>query len=372
MIFHHEGTKFHDSYRNIVVKNDDSFMHYEVTEKALASFKFENRCLARLYIMRNWSGIPFAFALSMNALTPCRSDNICLGPARAALLLPPVRSGPVPAVVIMNSSVGVVGIREWYYGRFLAAHGLAACVVDSFTSRGIRETMTNQSRIRDVDMEQDAYNAFDLLAADPRIDPCRIALLGVSKGGLITLHTALTVRRAWMSRPAHDFAARVAIVPPAHMQHRDARTDGRPMLVLLGGRDNYTGSDQARDYARRIGDAGNAGVHVRTYSDAHHGWEKTGAPVFLPDVENYSSMDCRIEDEGTLTSSLWSGAWTMEEFFSRRQRFCSRGAHVGGGTVPFKEQVCREILEFFQAALPAVKNYPTHNRRDKHERNRKG
>jgi len=282
----------------------------------------------------------------MDALNSCRSENLCLGPARATLLFPPAQSGPVPAVVIINSSAGVVDIRECFYGRFLAAHGLAACVVDSFTSRGIRETMTNQSLIRDVEMEQDAYRAFDRLAVDTRIDPRRIALMGVSKGGLITLHTALTVRRVRMNRPAHDFAARVVIVPPAHMQHRDARTDGRPMLVLLGGRDDYTGSDQAREYVQRIGDAGNAGVYVRIYPDAHHGWEKTGQPLFLPDVENYSCMNCFIEDDGALTSGLWPGAWTLDEFFRRRQRFCSRGAHVGGGTAYFKEQVCREILEF--------------------------
>lgn len=138
---------------------------------------------------------------------------------------------------------------------------------------------------------------------------------------------------------------------PAHMQHRDARTDGRPILVLLGGRDNYTGSDQAREYVRRMADAGHAGVHIHLYHEACHGWEKTGPPVFLPDVENYRSMDCRIEDDGTLTSSLWSGRWTMDEFFSRRQQFCSRGAHVGGGTEDFKEQVCREILEFFRGVF---------------------
>ena len=155
-------------------------------------------------------------------------------------------------MVIMNSSAGVCDTRERFYARFFAEHGVAALVVDSFQDRGISETTTDQSRISDQEMERDAYEAYGFLASDPGIDARRIGIMGVSRGGLIALDTGLLARRRWFGRPERDFAARVALVPPAHLQQLDARTDGKPLLLLLAGQDDLTGVEAAHSYAARM------------------------------------------------------------------------------------------------------------------------
>jgi len=265
---------------------------------------------------------------------------------RGELYLPTREAPPWPGMVVLSSSAGLCDARERYYARFLAGHGLAALAVDSFGPRGIVETMTDQSRLADQEMERDAYAAFDRLASDPRIDPGRIGVMGISRGGLAALHTGLLARRDWFSRPSFDFAVRVALVPPGHLQQRDVRTDGRPILVLLGGRDDYVGTRAPLSYAARLAGAGGSDVAVKIYRDAHHAWERTGPPLFLERAENYSRCRLYVEDDATLTDTATGRRITPAGFFAERWRHMTLGGHVGGGTDDFKAGAAEDILRF--------------------------
>lgn len=274
---------------------------------------------------------------------------LCVNTAnlQGELYTPGDTSGYWPAIVIMNSSAGVCDTRERFYARFFAAQGVASMVVDSFQARGISQTITNQSQLTDQDMERDAYAAYEFLAANPQIDAGRVGIMGVSRGGLAALNTALLARRQWFGRPAQDFAARVAVVPPAYMQQRDARSDGRPSLFLLAGLDDYTRVEAARTYASRIAGAGNPNIHVVVYPEAYHAWERTGAPIFLAEAENYSQCRMSIENDTTLTDEQSGRHMTMEEFFRDRNRYRVLGGHAGGGTEEFKLKAAGDILDFF-------------------------
>lgn len=284
---------------------------------------------------------------SIPQAVPC-PQHVELGEARAELYLPDVGAGAWPTVVILNSSAGVCDIRERYYARFFAASGVAALVVDSFTPRGIKETTVDQSQISDLDMERDAYAAFDFLAADPRFNTKHIAAMGVSKGGLAALNTALLTRRRWFNRPQRDFYARVALVPPTHMQQRDARTDGQPLLILLAEQDDYTGVEGACAYAARMAEAGNAAVRVKVYPGAHHAFERTGPPLYLAKAENFAHQLFMVEDDGTIADETGQ-RMSMATFFDRRQEYMTLGGHAGGGTEEFKQRVATDILHYLAA-----------------------
>jgi len=264
------------------------------------------------------------------------------------LFLPHKADTGLAAVVIMNSSAGVCDIRERFYARFLAEAGIAALAVDSFSPRGIVETIRDQSQIADQTMEADAYAAFDYLAGDPRFDATRIAVMGVSKGGQAAINTALLARRAWFGRSVPDFAARIALVPPAHMQQRDARTDGRPILVLLAGKDDYTGAAPALEYADRMRRSGNNAIKTVVYPNARHAWESTGPPIWLAEAENYSHCLFFVEDNAELTDEAKGRQMTIQEFFRNRKQYCVLGAHAGGGTASFKKEAAGAIVRFLQ------------------------
>jgi dienelactone hydrolase len=67
--------------------------------------------------------------------------------------------------------------------RLFASLGISTFNIDSFTGRGIVSTVTDQSQLGRLNMILDLYRSLAILAAHPRVDPNRIAVMGFSRGG---------------------------------------------------------------------------------------------------------------------------------------------------------------------------------------------
>lgn len=280
--------------------------------------------------------------LTFDHLAACR-------PARLTgeLRLPPKTDRPSPCMVILTSSAGVQRHREHYYAAALNEAGIAALIVDSFTGRGVRRTVADQSLVSAAQMEGDAFAALALLRADPRFDPARIGIMGVSKGGGATLNAAIAVRQRWRNGFPHLFDLHVAICPGATTQHRDATTYGRPMFFMLAARDDYTPAALAVEYAERMRLAGNDRIKVKVYGSAHHGWESIG-PVFdIKDAENWSCCRNFIEDDGRHFVVAAGRTMTEPEYQAWARLHCvTKGARAGGGTPELKQRATRDLLAF--------------------------
>jgi dienelactone hydrolase len=282
-------------------------------------------------------------------------------PARvsASLHLPMQASSPFPCMVILTSSAGVQRHREHYYAQALNDAGCAALIVDSFTGRGVRRTVADQSLVSAAQMEGDAFAALALLRADPRIDPGRIGVMGVSKGAGATLNAAIAVRQRWRDGFPHLFDLHVAICPGATAQHRDPTTHDRPIYFMLAGRDDYTPAALAVDYAQRMRATGNRRIKVKVYNGAHHGWESIG-PVFdIRDAENWSCCTNFIEDDGMHFVVATGRAMREPDYQSWARRHCvTRGARAGGGTVELKRRATADLISFLQSHRFAVAKPP--------------
>jgi len=282
-------------------------------------------------------------------------------PARvtATLHLPMQAAPPFSCMVILSSSAGVQRHREHYYAQALNDAGCATLIVDSFTGRGVRRTVADQSLVSAAQMEGDAFAALALLRTDPRIDPGRIGVMGVSKGGGATLNTAIAVRRRWRDGFSHLFDLHVAICPGATAQHRDPATHNRPIYFMLAGRDDYTPAALAVGYAERMRAAGNRRIKVKVYGGAHHGWESLG-PVFdIRDAENWSCCTNFIEDDGS-HFVVAAGRAMSEPDYQRwaRQHCVTRGARAGGGTTELKQRATADLIGFLHSHDFAVAKPP--------------
>lgn len=270
-------------------------------------------------------------------------------PARisASLCLPLAGDGPFPCMVILTSSAGVQRHREHYYAQALNQAGTAAMIVDSFGGRGVRRTVADQTLVSGAQMEGDAFAALAHLRADRRIDPKRIGVMGVSKGGVATVNTAIAVRRNWRNGFSHLFDLHVAICPGATAQHRNPATHGRPMFLMLAGRDDYTPAPLAVEYAERMRAAGNPRIKVKVYGSAHHGWESLG-PVFdIKDAENWSCCRNFIEDDGQHFVVAAGRAMSEPEYQAWARRHCvTKGARAGGGTPELRQRATADLLAF--------------------------
>ena len=270
-------------------------------------------------------------------------------PARVngTLHLPMQADRPFPCMVLLTSSAGVQRHREHYYAQALNDAGVAAFIVDSFTGRGVRRTVADQTLVSGAQMEGDAFAALALLRSDSRLDPNRIGVMGVSKGGGATLNAAIAVRQRWRRGFDHLFDLHVAICPGATSQHRDPATHGRPIYFMLAGRDDYTPAPLAIDYAERMRAAGNRRVKVKVFSGAHHGWESLG-PVFdIRDAENWSCCKNFIEDDGNHFVVAAGRVMPEPEYQAWARIHCvTRGARAGGGTADLKARATADLLAF--------------------------
>ncbi len=273
-------------------------------------------------------------------------------PARvsATLHLPEEAGRPAPCMVMLTSSAGVQRHREHYYAEVLKRIGVASLIVDSFTGRGVRRTVADQSLVSAAQMEGDAFAALALLRRDPRVDPARIGIMGVSKGGVATLNAAIAVRRRWRGDFPHLFDLHVAICPGATAQHRDPTTHGKPMFLMLAALDDYTPADLAIEYAQRMRQAGNPNIRVKVYGGAHHGWESLGPVYDIRDAENWARCRNLIEDDGRHFVPSIGLPMTEPEFQAWARAHCvTRGARAGGGTVALRERAAGDMQAFLKA-----------------------
>ena len=146
-------------------------------------------------------------------------------------------------------------------------------------------------------MEGDAFAALALLRSDPRLDPNRIGVMGVSKGGGATLNAAIAVRQRWRRGFDHLFDLHVAICPGATSQHRDPATHGRPIYFMLAGRDDSP--LPARHRLRRAHACGRQPAGQGEGVQRRPSWLGIAGPVFdIRDAENWSCCKNFIEDDG--------------------------------------------------------------------------
>ena len=100
----------------------------------------------------------------------------------------PDGSGPFPAVVYLHACNGLSTNTRNRMAALITGWGYVSLVVDSFTTRGIKESCDMVPAAR----QGDALGALAYLSKLPFVDPSRIAVMGSSQGGIIALELAST------------------------------------------------------------------------------------------------------------------------------------------------------------------------------------
>jgi dienelactone hydrolase len=284
-------------------------------------------------------------------LTFYTNPGVSINPVKLiATLYIPKSDKPVPAMVIISSSGGVMDHVEGYYLRVLAQSGTAALVVDSFKPRHVSTIEEDQSLVTSWMMENDAFAALSELRKDNRIDPTKIGIMGVSKGGIVAQNSAMLLRRLSRRTGALMFALHVPIVPDCvTQQFRDATSTGRPIFYMLAELDDYTPAKPCVEYAERIKEAGNQNVETKVYSGQHHGWQFIGPVIYKRRAENYSACAATVEDSGDYTIKATNKLVDRRQISDWMKRNCVvHGAHVGGGTEKHKRQSTADLISFLK------------------------
>ncbi|WP_374442396.1 dienelactone hydrolase family protein [Stella sp.] len=245
----------------------------------------------------------------------------------------PARAGPgrVPLMIVSHGSGGILAGREDAWAERLRGLGVATLVVDSFGPRGIRATAEDQGRLSTAASVADAFAALRIAATHPAIDAARIGVMGFSKGGQVALYTLLEPYRRGSGVGDLRFALHVALYASCSLPYRSERTTGAPVLLLLGGADDYTPAAHCARYAEWFRARG-SDVRVEIFPGAHHGFDVPGPLRTLPRVQSARDCGLDIDLEPVPTGRRWAdGAVVPNAAIGEYLRSCMRrGASFGG------------------------------------------
>jgi len=204
-------------------------------------------------------------------------------------------SGKLPAVILLHGSGGINGGNELWAKEFNEM-GIASLLLDSFSGRGLVSTSTDQALLGRLNMILDAYRAFDVLAAHPRIDAARIAVIGFSRGGQSALYSSLRrFQQIW--NPNAVFAAHIPLYASCSTTFIDDTDVTGPIRQHHGAADDYVPVAPCRPYFERLRAAGRD-VSLTEYRDAHHAYDNPLGPK-TPTVAkgSQSVRACTLKEE---------------------------------------------------------------------------
>jgi dienelactone hydrolase len=297
--------------------------------------------------------------IAFEALTPKSSRELVLRRATEKSVIAGVLTLPesanamaapnakVPAMVVVHGSSGVLQ-NDWEWAKRLNEMGIATFVIDNFTGRGITETATDQSRLSPSADVAGALAALSLLATHPAIDPRRIGVMGFSRGGSAAINSALEpIRRAVIDGDLR-FAAHVALYPGCAVPFVSAHLDGSPILMLLGGKDDYTPASFCLDYADRLRARG-ASIRVAVYPNANHGFDSTARLHFRPRATTLHNCQGEIDlDDGVFTARAAGGQIARGADATAELKRCTERGVTVGGDPEAREKAPGDVADFLK------------------------
>jgi dienelactone hydrolase len=155
--------------------------------------------------------------------------------------------------------------------------------------------------------------------------------MGFSKGGQVALYSALEpFRRGGTGTGDLRFALHVALYPSCSIPYISREVTKAPMLLLMGGADDYTPAAHCSryiDYFRARG----ASVAAVTFPNAHHGFDVPSPPQTLSRVQTARNCGLDIELEPVAGKRWDNGAVVAASEIGAYLRGCmQRGATFGG------------------------------------------
>ena len=207
----------------------------------------------------------------------------------------PAGTNKVPVVVLVHGAGGLLA-KEDGWARALNSWGIGVFIPDHLSGRGIAPMSAGDIQLAGSARMVDVYHALPVLLQHPRVDPERIALMGFSLGGYVTLLSSQERFRTRHGPSNAQFAMYIALYPSCAVRLRDdAKVAARPIRIFYGTADNWTSVEQCRTQVSDLRKAG-ADVTLTEYPGATHAYDEPSFKVRLDLPQTVSLRKCSLAE----------------------------------------------------------------------------
>ncbi len=213
-------------------------------------------------------------------------------------------AGRLPLVVIVQGSGGH-NTNTDVWDRQFEAMGISTFAMDSFAGRGIVSTVVDQSQLGRLNMILDIYRSLAVLAAHPRVDPNRIAVIGFSRGGQASLYAGVTRFQKMWNPGGVDAAAYIALYPVCNTTYvGDGEVSDHPIRIFHGASDDYVPIGPCRSYFERLRTTAKD-VRMTEYPDTWHAFDFPNLPSTPTVAQNAQTTLCALREgpQGTIINA---------------------------------------------------------------------
>lgn len=207
-------------------------------------------------------------------------------------LLFPEGAGPFPAVVLAHGCEGNRNV-EPVWGPYLRQAGYATFNIDSLRGRNLNEVCTQLGALSPQQRLPDVYGALRLLAVHPKVDAKRVALMGFSHGGIVTMMASTAWARERFSPGSQAaFRAFFPFYPYCNPIFPERDRISAPVRIHTGAADDWTPAKPCADLVASLKASGQD-VAINVYADAYHQFDQARDTLYLPNVVNLA--DCHAQ-----------------------------------------------------------------------------
>ena len=266
-------------------------------------------------------------------------------------LILPKEGNNLPVVVTVHSSGGpsefTDPIQSWRndFKNQLLKNNIGIFEIDNFTSRGAKETASNQGRVSINAGELDALVAYKILDKHPRVNAKKLGITGLSRGGTAS---NMAVEKKFSDVVIGEENYYLASLPMASDCYNVGFENPTPtptkILFLLGGADDYTLAKFCIKYAEKMKKAG-GDVEVIVKEGWHHGFYTDEPAVKCKRCIHMNKCEVNfpegwiMNDKGFITENLQE---PMAKFFKMdlekwREKFIKAGEKPGASNKLYRK-----------------------------------